>query len=164
MSKTHELRCYEYVNRPYETVSRLLATDAAGLFQRATNVAADRAHALNAHLKLNVAGFDIGKDIRIEVVNVDTAGHPPAAMVLPATKITLRWRAASNDALFPTMEAELVVYPLSSGETQLDLHGWYKPPGALLGRAADTVLGHRVADAAVHRFLQEIVEELRVEA
>jgi hypothetical protein len=51
------------------------------------------------------------------------------------------------------MEAELVVYPLSKSETQLELQGRCSPPLGALGGALDSLVGHRIADASVHRFV-----------
>lgn len=163
MAGRHEIHCYEYVNRPYDAVSRALVADAAGLLQRATMGAADRAERLLAQLKVSVAGIRIGKEVRIEVGLVDTAGHAPRTPVLPATRIDLAWRAADHASLFPAMRAQLVAYPLGSEETQLELAGVYTPPGSLLGEAADYLVGHRIADASIHRLLDELVERLRAD-
>ena len=59
------------------------------------------------------------------------------------------------------MSAELRVYPLSFTETQVELVGNYDPPMGALGTALDAVLGHRIAEASVHRFVRAIVERLR---
>src|SRR5262245_45258333 len=44
--KRHELRCYDYVNRPYAQVSEALGGNAHGVFERATHLAVKRAEAL----------------------------------------------------------------------------------------------------------------------
>ena len=77
--------------------------------------------------------------------------------------VTLRWKAARAAALFPSMEAELVVYPLSKDETQLELHGLYRPPLGAIGSALDSLVGHRIADASVHRFVTDVASLLRSE-
>jgi hypothetical protein len=61
------------------------------------------------------------------------------------------------------MEAELIVYPLSKEETQLELHGRYTPPLGAVGSALDSLIGHRVADASVHRFVTDVASLLRTE-
>lgn len=160
----HELRCYQYVKRSYAEVSGVLARDPLSLFQRATTTAADRARDLHAKLKVTVAGHEVDRDVRIEVTAVDRSGHPPAALVLPATALSFAWHAASDASLFPSMRAELTIYPLSDDETQLYLHGWYTPPGGLLGDAADAMGGHRLAEASVHRFLDDVAHRLEAEA
>jgi hypothetical protein len=66
------------------------------------------------------------------------------------------------------MHAELVIYPLTATETQLELAGTYEPPLGLVGRAIDSTLLHRIAEASVLQFVQEVArylrEDLRVSA
>jgi hypothetical protein len=73
----------------------------------------------------------------------------------------LRWKAARAPALFPAMQAELFVYPLSTTETQLDLQGHYRPPLGAIGGAIDSLVLHRIAEASVHRFVHEVAKFLR---
>ena len=164
MSASREIRCYEYVNRPYEAVKGLLERDPAALLQRATHAASERASSLSTQLHVKVAGLEIGKDVDVHVVKVDSTGHAPASLTQPATTIELTWRASTADALFPAMRAELVAHPLSAGETQLELRGHYTPPGSVLGTAADALLGHRIAEASIHRLLEDLVARLSADA
>jgi hypothetical protein len=73
------------------------------------------------------------------------------------------WQAAKHPDLFPTMEATLDVYALAPDETQVDFHGRYRPPLGVVGSAVDAMIGYRIAQATVHRFVEEIVERLRVD-
>jgi hypothetical protein len=59
------------------------------------------------------------------------------------------------------MSAELSAWPLSASETQLEIEGVYEPPLGVVGTAIDTAVGHRIAEASVYRFLEDIVEQLR---
>jgi hypothetical protein len=59
------------------------------------------------------------------------------------------------------MKAELSVYPLTATETQLDFSGLYEPPLGVLGKAVNAVVGHRIAEVSVHRFVSEVAEYLR---
>jgi hypothetical protein len=59
------------------------------------------------------------------------------------------------------MRAELAVYPLTSTETQLDFQGVYEPPLGALGKAVNAVVGHRIAEASVHRFVSNVAQYLR---
>lgn len=162
MAEPREIRCYEYVNRPFSKVSRILLDDPVGFFQRATNAATTRAADLRSKLKVEVGGFEIDRDVEIEVKATETA-RAPAAPALPAIALSIGWRAAKSASLFPSMRADLTVYPLSADETQLDLHGFYSPPGGLLGNAADALVGHRIAEASVKRFLEDVVQRLSAE-
>jgi hypothetical protein len=59
------------------------------------------------------------------------------------------------------MSATLFVYPLTKTETQLDFVGQYEPPLGKLGDVVDAVVGHRIAEASVHRFVADVAEFLR---
>ena len=159
---TH-LHAFQYVNRPFPAVKAALIADAKGVFQRATVSAAKRATAIAVSLKLEVAGIEVGKDVDIHVLGVDAHAHAPGDARTPAARFAIEWSAKDGASFFPTMKGELAVYPLSPTETQLDFDGVYTPPLGALGAAADAVLGHRVARASVSRFLEDVVERLRIE-
>lgn len=162
MPQAHELRCYDYVNHPYPAVRDALRGDLGGIFERATKGAAGRANALAATLKIEVGALEIGTDVAIEVTSVEEREEGPIGRTR-TTFIALRWKAARAPALFPSMDAELMVYPLSRNETQLELHGRYSPPLGAVGSALNSLVGHRIADASVHRFLTDVASLLRSE-
>ena len=162
MAQPHELRCYDYVNHPYAAVRDALRGDLGGIFERATMGAAGRAQALAATLKIEVGALEIGTDVAIEVLSVEEREEGPGGRT-PTTFIALRWKAARAPALFPSMDAKLIVYPLSRNETQLELHGLYSPPLGTVGSALNSLVGHRVADASVHRFVTDVASLLRSE-
>lgn len=159
---SRELHSYEYVNHAYESVKSALTADPIGLFQRSTNAAVGRATDVAAQLRVSLGALEIGTGVAIQVSSVDDAGTHPALNV-PVTRVRLAWKAAQASSLFPAMEAELSIYPLSSSETQLDLRGQYQPPLGAVGGAVDAVLMHRVAEASVHRFLRDVCEQLKEE-
>jgi hypothetical protein len=163
MSETHAIHCYEYVNRPYGAVSEALVKDAVGLFERATTSATGRAHSLVSTLKVRIAGFEVGKKVVVEVKRVDRHAHAPGHMAPEATQLQIDWRAETATALFPAMHATLTIYPLGPNETQLDLQGTYDPPGGAFGDVADRLLGHRIADASVHTFLESLAQRVSEE-
>ncbi len=160
MAEPRELTCYEYVTVPYATVRDALRADARGLFQRATVSAARRAEDLVATLHVEVGALHIGADVAIVIKGVT---EDISALGDRTTRVELAWTASRGAGLFPAMEATLSVYPLSAGETQLDLHGRYRPPLGPVGNAFDAILGHRVAQASVLRFVQEIAARLNAE-
>jgi hypothetical protein len=75
--------------------------------------------------------------------------------------IQLEWEAVNKPHLFPFMQAELALYPLTATETQLDFSGAYRPPLGVLGSAIDALVGHRIAEGTVHRFVTDVAEYLR---
>lgn len=159
MSK-REVRAFDYVNKPYEPVRDVIKASAAEIFQRATKVAEDRSSDLVASLSVDLAGIQISKDIEIEVGEI-TEEHTGSGELGRLTRVVLQWHAKENPGLFPAMQATLFVYPLSFTETQIELSGHYDPPMGVLGSALDAVVGHRLAEASVHRFVHEVVERLR---
>ena len=51
---SRELRCYDYVNQPYEQVRDALKAHAVDLFHDATTLAASRAHSRRRGLPINM--------------------------------------------------------------------------------------------------------------
>jgi len=160
MREGRQIRVFDYVNQPFERVREALVAHATEIFSLATSVAGERAHKLASALRVQVAGLEIRKKIEIEVIGFRESETADAGFKREA-RITLRWKAAEDAGLFPVMNAELALYPLSSSETQLDLTGTYEPPLGVLGVAIDALLGHRLAEASVHQFLVDVAEQLR---
>jgi hypothetical protein len=160
MSKKHELRVYDYVNRPYASVREVLRLDPLAIFQRATTTAAARANALGAELHVPLGPIELAADITIRVVSTDRA---PSPFGKEATILALEWKSAKRAALFPTMAATLTAYALTSTETQLELCGTYDPPMGLVGDAIDAIGMHRIAEASVLRWVQDVAAFLRAE-
>jgi hypothetical protein len=147
------LLCYDYVNHPYAVVRDALLADPEHAFRHAT-VAAAR-HATTLHVQLGP--IDLGADIAIAIVAIENE-HPDEK---PVTRMKLVWSAAKHPGLFPAMEATLSVFALSPTETQLELAGRYTPPLGVVGKALDAAVGHRLAEASVKRFIQEVAGWLR---
>lgn len=155
-----EIRSYDYVNHSYASVRDALKVDAKSVFAAATTAAGKRAHSVASELHVNVAGIEVGASIDVAVGNITETGIRESAKV---TTIPISWKAAERPGLFPLMSAELTVYPLTSTETQLDFLGRYEPPLGLLGGAVDAVVGQRIAEASVHRFIADVAAYLRKE-
>ena len=63
--------------------------------------------------------------------------------------------------LFPLMKGGRFVYPLTATETQLDFSGVYQPPFGTVGKTMNAIVGHRIAEASVHRFVSDVAGYLR---
>jgi len=159
MGKGREIRCFDYVNHPYRQVRDALTRDPQEIFNAATSAAASRAQKVASQLRVNIGGIEVGTEIAISVKEIEE--QPGGAMKQPLTRLELEWEAEKRPGLFPFMRAELSIYPLTATETQLDLRGRYDPPLGLLGDAVDAVAGRRIADASVHRFLNDVADYLR---
>jgi hypothetical protein len=158
-AKAREIRCYDYVNRPYERVHDALTQNALKIFRSATKNAASRAKSVAAELHVDFGGISVKTDIRIVVTGVEE--KPADAVSTSATTLRLEWGAASMPRLFPLMKGELSVYPLTLTETQLDFSGIYEPPFGAVGKTMNAIVGHRIAEASVHRFVDDVAEYLR---
>ena len=159
MNTGQKIRSYDYVNHPYEKVRDALSREPLVVFQAATKNAANRAHSLASELSIDLGGVKLGADISISVK--DAVHVPASATTGPSTLIHLEWEAANRPHLFPFMKAELAIYPLTGTETQLDFSGSYQPPLGVLGSAVNAVVGHRIAEGSVHRFISAVAEHLR---
>jgi hypothetical protein len=159
MRNDPQLRAFDYVNQPYERVREALSTGADEIFRNATRAAASRAYDVAAALHVNIAGVEIGTEIDIDVGNIEesTGVRPWGA----TTRLRIEWAAAKRPRLFPVMKGELSVYPLTTTETQLDFEGSYDPPLGPLGDVIDALIGRRIAEASVHRFVTDVTDYLR---
>lgn len=157
--KGREIRCYDYVNHPYERVRDALKQNALTVFQSATKTAASRAASVAAELQVDFGGIGVKTDVKIVLKSVEESVPDPISN--PTTTLRLEWEAATMPRLFPLMKGELSVYPLTSTETQLDFSGLYKPPFGAVGKTMNAIVGHRIAEASVHRFVGDVAGYLR---
>lgn len=159
MNTLPTVRFYQYVNHPYEKVRQVLQSDPTVVFGRAAHAAESRARGVAAALRVELGGVEVGAEIDVQVEEIrQEAGTATAPQ---ATRLRLTWAAARSKGVFPSMRAELAAYPLTARETQLDFLGEYRPPLGPVGRAIDALLAHKLAEAAVHRFLSEITDHLK---
>jgi len=159
MTKSRDIRCFDYVNHPYAQVRDALAADTLEIFRAATRAAASRAHGVASQLRVEIGGIELGTDVEIRVRQIEE--RPTEATSTPRTCLQLEWEATKRPHLFPLMRAELALYPLTPSETQLDFSGRYEPPLGVLGSAVDSIVGHRVAEACVHQFVTDVAAYLR---
>jgi hypothetical protein len=161
MDDRRRVHCYGYVGYPYEQVRALLQRAPLDLFQRATASAAARAGSIAASLRVGVGGVEVAVDVRTHIRRIrdeeSIAGLPPSL------SLEIAWEASHGAPMFPLMEAQLSAWQVSAGETQLEMEGYYRPPFGPIGTALDRAVGHRVAQAAVHRFFEDTLEEIRRE-
>ncbi|MDP2322307.1 MAG: hypothetical protein Q8O42_23570 [Acidobacteriota bacterium] len=153
-----EIRSYDYVNHPYAKVREALIADPGEIFRAATRTAAVRARSVAAELRLTIAGVDVAAEV---IVSIGAITDEAGLLGGPLTRIPVSWEAAKHPQLFPLMSAELTVYPLTATETQLDFLGHYDPPLGVVGGAMDALVGHRIAEASVHRLIGDVARHLR---
>lgn len=150
------LHTYTYLDAPFDLVSRLLAEDATAVLQRATDAGDDETRQLSRSLKVAIGGFELGREVTVRLGEFQPV--EVARSVVP-----VRWEAASGRSLFPAVAAQLEVaaVTLDPPRTQVTLDGTYQPPLGWFGAGVDALLLHRLAEAAVHRFVEEVAAQLR---
>jgi len=110
-------------------------------------------------LRVTIAGVDIAAEIVFTIGTIEDEAAGPHGS--PLTRIPVSWEAARNPRLFPLMSSVLTIYPLTATETQLDFLGRYDPPLGVVGDAMDALVGRRIAEASVHRFITDVAQYLR---
>ena len=159
MARGPRIRCFDYVNRSYAQVRDALKADALMVFSRATQGAASRVNHVAAQLHVHIGVLEVGTNIEIVLGRIQEL--PGGVKTPPCTRLELDWKALESAHLFPTMHAELSIYPLTGTETQLDFSGDYELPLGILGSAVNAIIGQRIAEASVHRFVTEVAGHLR---
>ncbi len=109
---------------------------------------------------LSELGFQVGNRRIARQIEVEIGAARAGAGL---TFMPIRWQAATDASLFPTLEGELEIAPVGATRTQLGLSANYSPPLGLLGKIADRALFHRVAEVTVKDFLERIGKRLEQE-
>jgi hypothetical protein len=142
------LRSYVFVARPPTEVEAQMAAGAQNWLPEMAVEANGNGVKLLSELGFDLGRRRIGRRIKVEI------GAPKVSsgiMFMP-----IRWGAASEAGIFPTLDGELEVSALGSSRTHLGLSATYEPPLGLIGKLADRALFHRVAEVTVHDFLMRI--------
>jgi hypothetical protein len=142
------LRSYVVVARPFEEVGAQIAKGAGNWLPDMANDANGGGEKLLSELGFDLGKRRVGRRIKVEI------GAPKASAGL--IFMPIRWRAATEAGLFPTLEGELEVAAIGNARTQLGLSANYEPPLGVLGKIADRTLFHRVAEVTVKDFLERI--------
>ena len=146
----NELYFYEYVDRKAGEVVALLEERRAEIFQAATHSAVQRTDRLISTLHVEIGGLQVGKEVTIDL------GEPRVEDNV--TLFPVRWKAATQAWLFPSMKGNIEVTALDDVTPlcQLALRGEYTPPASVVGALGDALVGHRLAEAAVRHLVMDI--------
>ena len=74
--------------------------------------------------------------------------------------LSISWTATGPTALFPRMDADLMIQPLGPDMTQLSFQGSYTPPFGVPGVLLDRWVLHRVAEASVKNLVDRVAKAL----
>lgn len=109
--------------------------------------------------------FKRGEELR---TRVDPGAHLPAKEVeitvgnaewrSGSVIMPINWKATGMGALFPVMNADLVLQPIGPTDTEVVFRGSYEPPLGGFGRLLDRAVMHRLAEASAKTFLDKLCE------
>jgi hypothetical protein len=105
-----------------------------------------------------LAEVGFGDDVRVARQVAIEFGEP--VRMAAKTILPLRWTATGAAGLFPALEADLEIAPISANRTQLAMSARYVPPLGPIGRAIDRAVLFRVAEATLKDFLDRVGEAL----
>ena len=127
-------------------------------------VAQERIEGVRAHL-VEWAGvaYRDGEEFRARVGPVPTKFAKEVDLVIGPSELRtagvvfpVRWTASGAEALFPKLEANLILTHLGPEMTSLSLEGTYQPPLGPLGRAVDRVALRKFAEATVKDWVDRV--------
>lgn len=139
---------FKVVERPYDEVAARLTTDAGGLLQLAME--STRAEGERLKAKIAPVGWPtvLAKAVEVSPGPVRAQGD--------GMLVAFSWEAKGGTSLFPRLDADLEVAPFGTGQTVVALRGRYDPPAGPLGRRADELLLHRLAESTIRAFLDRV--------
>jgi hypothetical protein len=131
-----------------QVAEQVLADGSADWLPRLARRADEHGEALMAEV-----GF--GDDVRVKH-RVEIELGAPVRMA-SKTVLPLRWTATGvAPRIFPSMDADLEIAPLGPAATQLAMSARYTPPLGAVGRAIDRAILHRVAEATLKDFMDQL--------
>jgi hypothetical protein len=74
--------------------------------------------------------------------------------------VPMHWWAPGATRLYPHLDGVLEFAPLGSMSTQITLMASYDPPLGFVGRRADVMLLHHIAEASIRSFLARLARNL----
>lgn len=142
---------YTHVQLPYEVAAARLVGDPASWLPGPAEP--EDGHWL---VELHADGA-LPQPLSSHVAQVEVGPVTPMAGALLRP---LTWRSAVANRWVPALTGDLELAKLSDTTCQLSLLGSYGPPLSVVGEVGDRLVGHRVAEAAVRRFVQQLADRL----
>ena len=146
------LRTYVELDLPFEEAEAALLGAADDWVPGLLVDAEGRGHELLAEVGFAVDERRVDREVEIALGLPYRSGS--------ATRVPLTWRATSGERLFPRLEADIEIATLGPNRPQLSIDARYRPPLALVGRALDRALLHRVAEATIGDFVERIADRI----
>ncbi len=140
------------VERPFGAVRDALVAFGPGWLSNSAIAAYEEGEQLSLRVFSAIGPIRLSKRVWVEL--------GPARIRTDRFTQPLCWRAAGATSLFPSMDAEIEVAPMGGAMSAISFHGSYVPPLGGLGRGADRMLLHRLAEASVRRLLERLARQL----
>ena len=140
------LRYFVELNLPVAQVRAALLDSPASWLPAMVDGALERADPLLAEVGVGSAALRVTRRVAVRL------GEPvefPSRLLIPMT-----WEPGGR--LLPRLEGELELGPLGKARTQLSISGRYEPPLGVVGRTVDRIGLHRVAEATVKDFVDQV--------
>jgi hypothetical protein len=140
---------FVHVDRPFAEVEQQILRALPGLRGWASDAYREGE---KLYARVGTRTGKIAKNVEITVLEpVRGAGE---------TWIPIEWHATGAPALFPRMQADIVVASVGTALTQIALRGSYRVPLGRVGAAIDRTLLHRVAEASVKSFVDRVAASI----
>ena len=146
---------FTHISRPFELLEPVFSDTHSRWLPRLVEEAYESGEGIRTTVGIG-KHFALNKEV---VVNIAAASRSNGRTLLP-----LRVEATGATNLFPRLEVELELAPVGPQITQLSLHGSYRPPLGSAGALLDRALLHRVAEAVVKNFVEQVVATLELGA
>src|ERR1700693_4188141 len=129
------------IDRAYDEIRARVLADPRALIAASAGSAYRDGERLSVRLSPLSSHPSLGKTV---VVDLAEPYEREDQLVLP-----MHWWAPGATRLYPHLDGDLEFAPLGSRSTQITLMGSYDPPFGFIGRGADVMLLHRVAETRV---------------
>ncbi len=140
---------FSHIAGPFEEARALFEDHPQRWLPTFLEEAFERGEALRVAVGIG-EGFRLSKDLLVSLGKFKRGDGK--------VSVPLDVRAEGHTSLFPHLWADLELARLGEGLTQLTLRGSYRP--GWVGEMRDRALLHRIAEAAVKDFVEQIAERL----
>jgi hypothetical protein len=140
------------IDRDYDEIRARVLGDPRALIAASAGSAYRYGERLSVRLTPLSNHPSLGKTVEVDLAD---PYEREDQLVLP-----MHWWAPGATRLYPHLDGDLEFAPLGALSTQLTLMGSYDPPFGFVGRRADVMLLHHIAEASVRSFLARVARDL----
>lgn len=153
------VQLYTAIGVPYARVRTLLEERALPALNASERIGTDWFDESEAHLDLGVAGVHLMKDVLFRVADYTDVPGP-----LSMGRVQVTWEPADHTDVYPEIKADVEIEPIDEKRTMISLLASYAPPLGRIGAVVDRLAMHRVVEAALARFFEGLLAEVKAGA